>query len=175
MTDPIHIKFDAFRWSCLCFILIVGIVTPSIVIFLLEITVADIAPSVSMKDIAHRQFAEGHNLFPLAMFGLIPFVALSLLLFDLSRKLTTPRFCFFTACGLIGILALMIPAHISVSRPLYTDEHASSTAVIAFLFIPFYCLATMGIGMSVACLSFIPAWIRKLKIEHGESFTRWWT
>jgi len=173
MNDSIHIKFDAFRWSCLCFILIVGVVTPSIVIFLLEITVGDIAPSVSMKDIAHRQFGEG--LFTLAMFGLIPFVALSLLLFDLSRKLTTPRFCLFVACGLIGILSLMIPAHASVWRPLYTDEHASSTAVIAFIFIPFYCLATMGIGMSVASLSLIPALFRKLEMEHGESFTRWWS
>jgi hypothetical protein len=175
MIDSIHKKFDAFRWACLGVILIVGVVTPSIVILLLEITVGDIAPSISMKDIAQRQFAEGHNLFSLAMFGLIPFVALSILLFDLSRKLTTPRFCFFAACGLIGILSLMIPAHASVWRPLYTDEHASSTAVIAFIFIPFYCLATMGIGISVASLSLMPAWIRKLKMEHGESFTRWWS
>jgi hypothetical protein len=173
MIDSIHKTFDAFRWACLGVILIVGIVTPSIVKFSVQITVGDIAPIVSMKDIAQQQFVEG-SLF-LECLGLIPFVALSILLFDLSRKLTTPRFCFFAACGLIGILSLMIPAHASVWRPLYTDEHASACDLIAFIFIPFYCLATMGIGISIAFLSFIPSWIRKLKMEHGESFTRWWS
>jgi len=53
-------------------------------------------------------------------------------------------------CGLAGILALMIPAHVSVWSPLYTEERMSSTAVIAFFFIPFYCIVTMGIGVSIA-------------------------
>lgn len=163
MTDLLDRRFDAFRWWCLSIILAVGLVTPSLVIFFLEITVGKIAPSASLRDIAYRQFAEGQNLFLLAVIGLIPFGALLILLRCLSSKLTRLRFCFFSLCGLVGILALMIPAHVSVWRPLYTDEHASSTAVIAFLFIPFYCTVTMGIGLAIAALISIPNWIKETK------------
>lgn len=171
MTDLLDRRFDAFRWWCLSLILVVGLVAPSLVILFLEITVGKIAPSASLRDIAHRQFAEGHNLFLLAVIGLIPFGALSILLRCLSSKLARLRFCFFSLCGLVGILALMIPAHVSVWRPLYTDEVASSTAVIAFLFIPFYCTVTMGIGLGVATLASIPAWIRESKKRSRESLT----
>lgn len=114
-------------------------------------------------DIAHRQFAEGHNLFFLAVIGLIPFAILTVLVRGLSSTLTRMHFCLFSLCGLVGILALMIPAHVSVWRPLYTDEHASSTAVIAFLFIPFFCTVSMGIGIGVASLVSIPHWIQRRK------------
>jgi len=171
MTDLLDRRCDAFCWWCLSLIVVIGLVTPSLVIFFLEITVGEIAPSASLADIAHRQFAEGHNLFLLAVIGLIPFGALAIVLRCLSCKLTRGRFCFFALCGLAGILALMIPAHLSVWRPLYTDEHASSTAVIAFLFIPFYCTVTMGIGLGVATIASIPTWIRKSKKRNGDSLT----
>lgn len=163
MSHSLNRRFDAFRGCCLCVILIVGLITPSLVIFLLEITLGKIDPVASFKDIAFRQFAEGHNLFFLAVIGLIPFGALSIVMRCISSVIPRLQFSLFSLFGLIGILALMIPAHVSVWRPLYTDEHMSSTAVIAFLFIPFYCLVTMAIGIGVASLISIPLWLKASK------------
>ena len=41
----------------------------------------------------------------------------------------------------------MIPGHVSIWADLYGPGRPSSTAVLGFLFIPIFCLATMGIGM----------------------------
>jgi hypothetical protein len=46
----------------------------------------------------------------------------------------------------------MVPAHVSVWYPLYGPGHVSSTAVIAFIFIPFYCLASLCVGLVVGWL-----------------------
>ena len=49
----------------------------------------------------------------------------------------------------MGILVLMVFGHVAVWYPLYSEDHMSSTAVIAFFFIPFYCLGTMAIGLLI--------------------------
>jgi len=159
MNDFQDRKIDAFRRYCLLFIFVIGLFIPPFIVFYLEITLGDITPIESLMNIAQRQFAEGHNLFLHTIIGLIPFGALNIILRFLTSKLTRIRFCFFTICGLAGILALMIPAHVSVWQPLYTDVHTSSTVLIAFRYIPFYCLGTMGIGVGIASLLTIPFWL----------------
>jgi hypothetical protein len=161
MMEPPNARFDAFRRAWLSAILAIGLITPSLVLFLVEVTAGKIPPLTSLRDIAHRQFAGGHNLFLLAVIGLVPFAVLAILLRFLSRHLTRGSFLFLSLCGLAGILAFMIPMHVVVWRPLYTDEHASSTAVIAFVFIPFYCVATMSVGLAAGALVSIPAWVRQ--------------
>lgn len=99
-----------------------------------------------------RQFSEGNNLFLLAAWGLIPFVAFSIACFLAAHRLSSPRFTCVAVGGLLGILLLMIPGHVAVWYPIYGPGHASSTAVIAFLFIPFYCLVTLGVGLLVGWL-----------------------
>lgn len=127
----------------------IGLVTPSLVIFYLETSLGNIPRAVALCHIMERQFAPGENLFILALIGLMPFFVLSIILYFLSHKFETKRFWCLLVFGLCGILALMIPAHISVWRPLYTGNHMSSTAVIAFVFIPIYCTATMFLGMGI--------------------------
>jgi hypothetical protein len=134
---------------CILIPLFIGIITPSLIVFVLEITIGHICPLVSLKQIAHRQFASGDNLFLLAIIGLIPFAILSSFLQGMRTKLTTTGLRCVMICGLIGILSFMIPSHISVWKPLYTHEHMSSTAVIAFLFIPIYCTTTMLVGLGI--------------------------
>lgn len=136
---------QALHWSLAS--CAIGLILPSLIIFCLEIFVGRIAPLTSLADILRRQFAEGHNLFLIAAFGLIPFAALSAICFVASRWLTPRRLACVAIGGLLGILLLMIPAHVSVWYPLYGPGHMSSTAVIAFVFIPFYCLATLGVGL----------------------------
>jgi hypothetical protein len=137
--------------------LMVGLVTPSAVILCLEVFVGRISVAAAFVDVAERQFAEGHNLFLLAIFGLVPFVILSIFSFIAARFLSVRRLACITLGGLAGILALMIPSHVSVWYPLYGGGHMASTAVIAFLFIPFYCIATLAIGLLAGwAISFIP-------------------
>jgi len=136
---------NALMWSLIT--LGLGFVTPSLIIFFLEITVGGINPAASAADIWHRQFAEGHNLFLLAAIGLIPFAVHSIVIFVVARTRTPRQLACIVLGGLIGILALMIPCHASIWYPLYSHGHASSTAVIGFLFIPFYCLITLAIGL----------------------------
>ena len=147
-----HIRgLNGSRVCCLFATLIVGLVTPSLVKVLTEITIGGIAPLMSLQNIAHHQFAEGHSLFPLAL-SLIPFAALCSIMLCLSGRLTRSQFYISILLGLVGILAYMIPSHASVWRPLYTDEHASACALLAFIYIPFRCLVTMTIGLTVAYL-----------------------
>lgn len=141
---------QAFHWSLASIAL--GLILPSLIILCLEIFVGHIHPITSITDILRRQFAGGHNLFLIAAFGLIPFAALSAVCFIASRWLNSSRLACVTGGGLLGILLLMIPTHVAVWYPLYGPGHMSSTAVIAFLFIPFYCLVTLAIGLIIGWL-----------------------
>lgn len=129
--------------------LIFGALTPSLVIFILEVFVGHVSPVRSVHGILERQFAEGENLFLIMVFGLIPFAILIGLTALLSPKIKGKRLdCLFIG-GLTGILVLMVFGHVAVWYPLYGGGHMSSTAVIAFFFIPFYCIAAMGIGLLI--------------------------
>jgi len=161
MNQKIHSPFDGFRWSCLLLVMIIGLILPTLIFFLMEITLGSISPGQAIGDIVSRQSADGDSLYLVVAFGLIPFGALAIILSALSFKLSRSRFVLFALWGLGGILAFMIPAHISVWAPFYTDEHLSSTGAIAFIFIPFVCTFTMLLGISVAVLASSRGWIRE--------------
>jgi len=135
----------------------VGMIVPSAIIFLLAVAVAHTGPLDAMADIVRKQFAPGENLFFLSLLGLIPFAALSLACFFASRHLPPMRLACVAVGGLVGILVLMVPGHVSVWYPLYGGGHQSSTAVIAFVFIPFFCMPPLGIGLLVGwAVSLLP-------------------
>jgi len=147
---------QALNWSLIGFA--IGLVSPSAIIFCLEVFVGHIGPITSIADILRRQFAEGDNLFLIALFGLIPFALLSAVCFLAARRLHSSRLACVAVGGLLGILALMVPGHIAVWYPLYGPGHMSSTAVIAFIFIPFYCIATLCVGLFLGWLvSLLPS------------------
>ena len=150
-----------FRDRCVMTPILIGFIMPSLIIFVLEVFVGRISPFASLMDIAYRQFASGHNLFLLALFGLIPFVILSTMLLVLASRLPRRRMWCLCISGLIGILGLMIPAHASVWLPLYTRRHMSSTAVVAFIFIPFFCTVTLLIGLAVGWLVSLAPWFQR--------------
>jgi len=128
---------------------IFGALTPSLVIFVLGVFVGHVSPIRSAVSILEKQFAEGENLFLIMVFGFIPFAILIGLTALLSRTIKGQRLdCLFVG-GLVGILVLMVLGHVAVWYPLYGGGHMSSTAVIAFFFIPFYCIAAMSIGLLI--------------------------
>lgn len=152
-------KKHALGWCAAA--LAVGLLTPSLVIFCLAVFVGHIGPGAALADVLRRQFAEGDNLFLLAAYGLIPFVALCVVCLAASRRLSPPRLACVALGGLAGILAIMIPAHVSVWAPLYGEGDMSSTAVIAFVFIPFLCAAGLVPGVLTGWLvSLLPAFRR---------------
>ena len=145
--------------TCILAPLAIGIVAPSIVLFIVQITVGHMSPISSIADIIAGQFAEGRNLFLIALLSLIPFVLLTLIL--LRGVLSHPlRKCYSLGIGgMVGILSIMIPAHVSVWYGLY-GGHPSSTAVIGFLFFPFYSIGAMALGLMVGWLVSLLPWFR---------------
>jgi hypothetical protein len=137
--------------------LIIGFPMPSLAIFYLEVFVAHTSSADAATDILHRQFAEGDNLFLGQLMGLPPFAGLSLACFLAAHKFSPARLACLGIFGLLGILAFMIPCHISVWYPHYSGGHMSSTAVIAFVFIPFFCFVPLVIGLLIGwCISLLP-------------------
>jgi hypothetical protein len=149
------------RLVCVLAPLAVGLVAPSLVVFCVEVLVGNVSLSDAAADISRRQFSEGNNLFLLAAIGLLPFAVLSAICVFAARRLSPARLACLGAGGLVGILGFMIPSHVAVWYPLYGPGHASSTAVIAFLFIPFYCLGTLAIGLLGGWLVSRLPWFRR--------------
>jgi len=87
------------------------------------------------------------------VFRIVPFALLAIITGLLGLKIRRDFLVFTVIGGLVGIFLFYIPATASVWRPLYDGSRMSSTAVIAFLFIPFctvpYMLAGTAGGLAV--------------------------
>ncbi len=143
-------RITRIQLMALCaFTLIVGFATSSLTLLAVQIFVGGIPLGTAYADIIFQQFATGHNLFIFALIGLIPFVALLMKMLSISKKYNARKCYALYLSGLIGILGFMIPSHVDVWYPLYGPGRMSSTAVVAFMFIPFWCIGTMLIGMFV--------------------------
>lgn len=103
----------------------------------------------AVADVASREFAEGENIFLLSLIGLLPFACLSFFTFLMAQRTSPRRLAFMAVGGLVGILAYMVPAHVAVWQPLYTGGHVSSTSALVFLFVPFYCVPVLVIGIII--------------------------
>lgn len=88
----------------------------------------------------------------------VPFFLTSVVCFFAALRIRRHWLVGIIAGAWIGTLYFTIPAMMSVWRPLFTDERMSSTAVIAFVFIPFYSIPyTLGGIMVGAGASFLLA------------------
>lgn len=149
--------------------LICGICLPSMTIFFLQVFVAGISPIQSIMDLIHRQFAVGHFLFFIMFFTLIPFVALIIMVYLISILISGRRLMYIFWSGFIPILILNLWMHFAVWYPLYAPGmHASSTSVLAFLFVPIYCLLILPFGLLIGWIISLAS-IRKV----GNSGTDW--
>src|SRR5262245_9956299 len=123
--------------------LIAGAVTPSAVVFFLEMFGSRRPPS---------RPPSGTTLsadFIFIALTLIPFVVLIMATATVSAKLRGWRLeCVFWG-GLVAVTGFTAYGHASVWWPLYFGGHMSSTAVVAFIFIPFYALGALLVGLFV--------------------------
>ena len=82
-------------------------------------------------------------------FRLIPYVGLGLVLAVLSATRFASYVSSVFAGGLTGILGMILWGSWLSLRPLYTDEHVSSTTAIAFIFIPTFAVPAGALGAAV--------------------------
>ena len=142
MSREVH---RALGWSAA--ILAFGLLVPSLVIVALEVFVAHHSVQVALAEVLRRQFAEGENLFLVAMLGLFPFLVLSLVCVATAERMEPARHAAIVIGGLIGILLVVGSGRGAGGDSIYRGSHAPSTAVIAFLFIPIYSTGAMLIGI----------------------------
>lgn len=146
-------RCDTFKMWTVGSILFLGLITPSLVRLGLEVWLGGHSIFMGLQHVLGWHYTAWHKFSSLALYELIPFVALSVIVFCLPGKVPREWIILIGLLGLLGILVYMVPAYVSVWRPLYTGARMSSTASIAFAFIPFYCLGTMVIGLAVAGLT----------------------
>ena len=102
----------------------------------------------------------------MALIGLIPFVVLAVKMSGYART-EIRRTCYaMCLCGLIGILGFMVPGHVGVWYPAYGPGRMSSTAVLAFLFIPIYCTGTLVLGLLIGKLITNAPWFRPFPVGY---------
>jgi hypothetical protein len=145
---------------CLLLPLAIGLPAPSIILLCVQIFVGGVPIAAAVEDVLDGQFANGRNLFMLSVIGLIPFAVLSGILSRQAGRNTVRTLYALCIGGLLGMLGLMVPGHVSVWYPLYGPGRMSSTAVIAFVFIPLYCTATMFVGLGCGHMVSRIRWFR---------------
>ena len=115
------------------------------------------------KEILAGQFKPGYNYFTITLIGMLPAVALIGIAVYASNRIAPKRVYCVIAGGMIGYLAILILIHVAVIYPLYGGGKMSSTAVIAYLFIPYHSAWAITIGSLVGwMISCIPGIRRPL-------------
>lgn len=140
--------------------LLIGPIVPSLVILYLELWVARHPLGTALVNTATMQWGDnGSGLLLIIGLGMIPFIALAAIAAAAGRRMHRTRVACLTIGGLLGIVVLMAWGHYAVWAPLYGIGELSSTASIAFLFIPFLALGSMLLGVLAGWLvSRLPLW-----------------
>lgn len=127
--------------------LVVGAVTPTLVWLAVNIIVGGNAPGDAMMDTL-LEHIKGRALL-LDLFSLLPFAVLAVITHYNAGRVPALTHWSVTIGGVIGILALLIPAYWVAWETVYNDVvgDEKATGAMVFFFTPLYCLATMFGGM----------------------------
>ncbi len=133
-------------------ILAVGILLPPVIRVAAEVISGGKSLPTVIAALPSLLFAPGYNLFLLFALSAAPFVALAF--FVRSRVRGLDQFFGKSRAarlgGVIGAIVfcfvLTIGVQVDVWRGIYSVAPGSSTAVIAFFFLPVYALAAIGLG-----------------------------
>ena len=147
-------KIKKKYWYLVVLLLVGLIVNENTVQWALAIQVGGMSVGEGFKD-AFEYFSIFGYLFFTA-FRLIPYVGLGVALLILSKtKISDYSLAVFYG-GLVGILTIIIWGSWESLRPIYTDEHVSSTTAIAFLFIPIYAVPGGLVGAVLFSVFYTP-------------------
>ena len=141
-------------WHLVLLLLAGLIVNENIVQWALAVQVGGMSVGAGFKD-AFEYFSISGYLFFTA-FRLIPYVGLGVALLILSKtKISDYSLAVFFG-GLVGILTFTIWGSWEAQRPFYTDERASATTGLAFLFIPIYAVPAGLVGAILISVFYTP-------------------
>ena len=138
------------RWFAV--IISIGFITTPAIIFFLDILIGNINPLKSIPEIISRQFNDRDNLFLLTIYGLIPFMLHGAFCFWYGVVFSYRVLNCYAVTGLLSILLCMIPMYALTWLPLYGYGKSSSTYVIVLMFIPWFCVLSLGLGLAVSWL-----------------------
>ena len=97
----------------------------------------------------------GCIIFPLI--GLLPFIMLSAILYVAFKNARRCRLKYLYWCGLLSILAIVVPVNILTVLPTFTGGHQSSTQAFGFILVPMFGVPALAVGLGVGWLLSIPA------------------
>ena len=141
-------------WYLVVLLLAALVINENVVQWALAVRVGGYTVAAGFED-AFEYFTPFGYLFFTA-FRLVPYVGLGIILVVLSetrlRDYCLPVF----AGGLVGIVTIILWGLWMAQRPLYTDEHVSSTTAIAFLFIPVYAVPAGAVGAALLAAIYTP-------------------
>lgn len=127
--------------------IVFGLLTPTIVWVCVNVVVAGAQPADALMDTL-LEHLKGRGLL-LDLFSLLPFVALAVISHYNAGRVPGITLWSVTIGGIVGILALLIPAYWVAWDTIYNDiaGDEKTTGALVFFFTPLYCLATMLGGM----------------------------
>ena len=146
------------RNGVIFFPVVIGLLLPNLILLFVLIRVNGLPFSEAFYEILRRQFASGHNLFLLSLWTAVPFGILTLVLKEHHKDENLKQLMCLCITGSIGISVIVIHGHWSVWYSIYGVERASSTSVIAFLFITIYSTGSGAIGYFLGSL--ISRWFK---------------
>lgn len=141
-------------WYLGVLLLIALIINENIVQWSLAVQVGGYSVAAGFEDAFEYFTPVGYFFF--TAFRVVPYIGLGIILVVFS-KTSLKDYCLpVFAGGLIGILVMILWGSWVSLRPLYTDEHVSSTTAIAFIFIPIYAIPTGVIGATLLAVLYTP-------------------
>jgi hypothetical protein len=127
--------------------IVFGMLTPTLVWLAVNVVVGGTPPADALMDTL-LEHLKGRGLL-LDVFSLVPFVALAIISHYNAGRVPGITLWSVTLGGIVGILALLIPAYWVAWDTIYNDivGDEKTTGALVFFFTPLYCLATMLGGM----------------------------
>lgn len=127
--------------------IVFGLITPTLVWTAVDVVVGGSPPADAIMDTL-LEHLKGRGLM-LDLFSLVPYIALAVISHYNAGRVPGITLWSVTIGGIVGILALMVPAYWVAWDTIYNtivgDE--KTTGALVFFFTPLYCLATMLGGM----------------------------
>ena len=160
---------DSLRVKWVVLILIIGFFTTPAVIVFLEIFINNVSIKESIIYLSNDQVNENGSLLILSAYGLIPFLLHFLFCNSFGKVFNSKELNCYAMIGIVSILSCMIPMHIFAWLPTYQGGRISSTSGLIFMFIPWFCVLSLGLGL---CLAWVVTRLQYFKSTHSSQKNR---
>lgn len=127
--------------------LVVGLITPALVQLVVKCATGGIAFVPAVEEVLRFHSATAGRAMMLSALHLMPFVVLDIWIVVLNRVRTRRVIFLLWSCGMLGALGVMVHGYATVWGQMYSGGRIPSTAPIAVVFIPIYCVGSLHVGL----------------------------